>query len=204
MKTIKEPVSATLTEKGSRFTGFLFHIETRERFDEKFDQLVSQHEDASHHCCAWRIGLDRIDEYANDAGEPSGTAGMPILNQLRSHDVSNTGLVVVRYFGGTKLGRSGLIKAYGRTAGLCLEKSRLVTIVPTRILEIVYAYDQENRVKQLENRFGLKELETSYRQRVRKKFACPQVHAAECIEMLENLEHTGINLEVMGEGYLTQ
>src|SRR5699024_755346 len=98
--------------------------------------------DATHHCYGWRISPNNIEEFAQDDGEPGGTAGLPILNQLKSFNVVNGACVVVRYFGGTKLGKAGLIQAYGHTAELCLKQAELSNLVATQNFRIIYPYQE--------------------------------------------------------------
>lgn len=111
-KTIKNISEGIYREKGSKFIAIAFPIETEEEIKEKLQELRKSYHDARHHCYAYILGFDKSIYRINDDGEPSGTAGRPIYRQLLSHDVTNILVVVVRYFGGTKLGVSGLINAY--------------------------------------------------------------------------------------------
>ena len=113
--TINSEVEDYYQDRGSRFIGILFPCDNHDSFEEKLINIREEYLDATHHCYASRIGIEPFDELAGDAGEPSGTAGLPILNRLRSYEVTNSGLVVIRYYGGTKLGKPGLIQAYGTT-----------------------------------------------------------------------------------------
>lgn len=111
-KTIKNISEGIYREKGSKFIAIAFPIETEEEIKEKLQELRKSYHDARHHCYAYILGFDKSIYRISDDGEPSGTAGRPIYGQLLSHDVTNILVVVVRYFGGTKLGVSGLINAY--------------------------------------------------------------------------------------------
>lgn len=111
-KTLKEPSEGIYKEKGSKFLAFAYPVSTEEDIKQYIDNLKKKYYDARHHCFAWQLGTDGNHFRANDDGEPSGTAGKPILGQMRSHELTNLLVVVVRYFGGTKLGTSGLIRAY--------------------------------------------------------------------------------------------
>ncbi len=106
------PSQGEYKEKGSKFLAYAYPISSLDDFEFYIEEIKSIHPKARHHCYAYRLGIDGITYRANDDGEPSGTAGKPILGQLLSQDVSDTLVVVVRYFGGTKLGASGLINAY--------------------------------------------------------------------------------------------
>nr|WP_321411033.1 YigZ family protein [uncultured Carboxylicivirga sp.] len=111
-KTLKEPSEGIYKEKGSKFITYAYPIYTEEEIKHILDELKKQYYDARHHCFAWQLGTDGNRFRANDDGEPSGTAGKPILGQIRSFELTNLLVVVIRYFGGTKLGTSGLIHAY--------------------------------------------------------------------------------------------
>ena len=111
-QVITEASEGEYKEKGSKFLAYAFPVTSIEEFEMYLDEVRSNHPKARHYCYAYRIGIDGDVYRANDDGEPSGTAGKPILGQLLSQDVSDVLVVVVRYFGGTKLGASGLINAY--------------------------------------------------------------------------------------------
>jgi uncharacterized YigZ family protein len=125
--TISEKSIAELREKASKFIAYAFPIEEEREVEEIITTLWKEHIKASHICYAYRLGTDGVIYRTNDDGEPSGTAGKPIYGQLLSRDVTDVLLCVVRYFGGTKLGASGLISAYKEAASLCLVHSTIVT-----------------------------------------------------------------------------
>jgi len=108
-------------------------------------EVVTEMPDASHHCWAWRIALPAIDR-AGDDGEPSGSAGRPILAQLTGRDIIDSAVIVTRYFGGTKLGVGGLVRAYGGAAGEALDKADLVDWHHYITVEVVHAYNDTNAV----------------------------------------------------------
>ncbi|MCH2488613.1 MAG: YigZ family protein [Flavobacteriales bacterium] len=126
-KTIRNPSEEVLyKEKGSKFYGYAFPVTSEEQIKEQLELLKQQHHTARHWCYAWQLGM-RYERYrANDDGEPSNSAGMPIYGKLQSFDVTNVLVVVVRYFGGTKLGVGGLIQAYKTAAQLALEAAPIV------------------------------------------------------------------------------
>ncbi|SDV99623.1 IMPACT family protein [Aequorivita viscosa] len=140
-KTILKPSEEVLyKEKGSKFFGYAYPVFTEEEAKEYIESLKKQHYNARHWCYAWQLGK-RYEQYrANDDGEPSNSAGMPIYGQLQSFDVTNILVVVVRYFGGTKLGVGGLVQAYKTAALMALESSKIVekTINETFILKFEY------------------------------------------------------------------
>ncbi len=126
-KTITKPSpEALFKDRGSKFFGYAFPVTTEVEIKERLDQLKKQHHTARHWCYAWQLGTTYDHYRANDDGEPSNSAGMPIYGQLQAFDVTNTLVVVVRYFGGTKLGVGGLIQAYKAGAQLALEGANIV------------------------------------------------------------------------------
>lgn len=202
MKTITKSYESSFRERGSKFMGYLFPAETEEDFTAELDQIKSEYPDATHHCYGWRINPARIREFSSDDGEPSGTAGLPILNQLKSFEVVNAGMVVVRYYGGTKLGKAGLIEAYGRAAELCLEVAKLVTIRPVQLFSIEYPYPEENTINKLKNDFELKVEESAYLEKVTLKVACPKEESSAFEKALERVEHLDIHFEMLEEHFV--
>ena len=119
--TLGQESSAEYSDRGSRFIGYAFPVLDEEAFKERLKELKKEHPKAVHHCFAYRIGLDGNRFRASDDGEPSGSAGRPILGQIDSRKLINTAVVVVRYFGGTLLGVPGLINAYKTAATFALQ-----------------------------------------------------------------------------------
>lgn len=124
--TIAAPAKAEFKDRASKFLAYAYPIRTAEEFSTQLEQLRKEHFKANHHCYAFRLGLDNNQFRANDDGEPGGTAGRPILGQIDSFGLTDTGIIVVRYFGGTKLGTSGLIHAYKTSAMLVLEAAEII------------------------------------------------------------------------------
>ena len=203
MKTITKTVQINFREKGSKFISYLFPANSVHEFDNKLDEIKSDHSTATHHCYGWRLHPNNIEEFAQDDGEPSGTAGLPILNKLKSYAIVNCGCVVVRYYGGTKLGKSGLIQAYGHSAELCLQKATLFKLIPTKNFRIRYPYEQQNHINQLKNSFDLKEIEAQYLEEVTLEIACRSEQAQHFLSALEKLAHKQITTEPLGDGFIT-
>jgi uncharacterized YigZ family protein len=140
-KTILKPSKEVLfKEKGSKFFGYAFPVFSEENVKEHIEKLKKQHHSARHFCYAWQLGKSYEHYRANDDGEPSNSAGMPIYGQLLSFEITNVLVVAVRYFGGTKLGVGGLIQAYKTTAQMALENCKIVerTIDETFLLKFEY------------------------------------------------------------------
>jgi len=145
-KTIQEPADGLYKEKGSKFIARVFHVESEEEVKDCLLEVKKQYHDARHHCYAYRIDPENEQFRSNDDGEPSGTAGKPILNQILSFELFNVLLVVVRYFGGTKLGVSGLIRAYKTATIDAFENAKVVTNTITRSIELQFEYPLLNDV----------------------------------------------------------
>jgi len=125
-KTIRAPTTSLFKDRGSKFLGFCFPIDKVEDVKKHVKSLKKEHPKANHYCIGFRIGTDGTSYRANDDGEPSGSAGRPILGQIDSAGLTNVLIVVVRYFGGTLLGVPGLIHAYKTVAADCLGLAEIV------------------------------------------------------------------------------
>ncbi len=119
--TVEKTAIAEFKDRGSKFLAFIFPTENKDDFKKELQHLKKEHAKAVHHCYAYRIGFTGNEFRANDDGEPSGSAGKPILGQIDSKNLTNVGIIVVRYFGGTLLGVPGLINAYKMSAGLVIQ-----------------------------------------------------------------------------------
>jgi uncharacterized YigZ family protein len=136
-------------EKNSKFFGYAFPIQSEEEVKPIIDSLRKQHPNAGHYCYAYQIGTDTIIYRANDDGEPSNTAGMPIYGQIQSFEVTNVLIVVVRIFGGIKLGVGGLISAYKTAAQITLESSEIIEKTIDIHYLISFDYKNINKVMRL-------------------------------------------------------
>ena len=152
--TIKNPIeNILLKEKGSKFIGFAFPVNNEVELKQNLEKIKTEHPKATHHCYAFRLGINGENYRANDDGEPNGSAGLPIYNQLLAHELTNVLLIVVRYYGGTKLGVSGLVKAYKDCAKITLEEGEIVTKDLESDLEIEFDFSRQNQIFTLLNRF---------------------------------------------------
>jgi len=127
-QTISAPSSGHLRERGSRFLSFAFRVENETEIRAHLDRLRKEYFDATHHCFAWRLGADGSHYRANDDGEPGHSAGDSILGQLRSRNLTDVLVVVVRYYGGTNLGVGGLVKAYRGATALALDATTIIEV----------------------------------------------------------------------------
>lgn len=144
--TLAAPSESVFTEKRSRFLSFAIPVRTRDEVRDIIKQYTKEYYDARHVCYAFMLGADRTDYLANDNGEPSGTAGKPILGQINSANLTDILIVVVRYFGGVKLGTPGLIAAYKESARLAIEAGEIIECFKTEILTFSFPYVSMNDV----------------------------------------------------------
>ena len=146
-KTIKSASEETLfKDKNSKFYGFAFPVNNEDEVKNELEKVKKIHPNAGHHCYAYQIGVEDIIYRANDDGEPNNSAGMPIYGQIQSFDITNVLIVVVRYFGGTKLGVSGLINAYRSSAKITIESSEIIEKIVEVYFKIIFDYDMMSKV----------------------------------------------------------
>lgn len=148
-KTIEKSSEGLFKDKGSRFISYAFQVHSEEEIREIVQSIKKEHHAARHHCYAWRLGAQNTYFRMNDDGEPSSTAGKPILGQIQSHDLTNILIVVVRYFGGTLLGVSGLINAYRQAAQDAIQNAEIVEKVIEKWLLIEFDYLAMNEVMKI-------------------------------------------------------
>ena len=147
--TIDGNAEAIFKEKSSKFLCYAFHVESEEEIAACLEPLRKRYYDATHHCYAWRLGPFGERFRANDDGEPSSTAGKPILGQLLSREVTNCLIVVVRYFGGTKLGVPGLIAAYKESAAIVLDAANIVERTVDTHIKVDFSYIVMNDIMRI-------------------------------------------------------
>ena len=145
-RTVAATAEAACRERSSKFLSWIYPVRSEEEIRERLDALRKKYYDATHHCYAWRLGPHGETFRANDDGEPSGTAGKPILGQLLSNDITDCLVVVVRYFGGTKLGVPGLIAAYKESAAEAIAAAEIVERTVDRTVELDFPYVAMNDI----------------------------------------------------------
>ncbi len=155
-KTIKTPAEGLFKDRGSKFLAYAYPIEHENEVKPLVDNLKKEHFKAVHHCYAYRLGLDRSNFRVNDDGEPSGTAGKPILNTLLSQDITNILVIVVRYFGGTLLGVPGLINAYKSATVEALAVAEVIEKTVNDVYNVSFDFVQMNDVMKVVKEFSLK------------------------------------------------
>ncbi|KQS94112.1 YigZ family protein [Chryseobacterium sp. Leaf394] len=156
-KTISKPVeNILLKEKGSKFIGYAFPVNSEMELKGALEKIRLEHPKATHHCYAFRMGLNGENYRANDDGEPSGSAGLPIYNQLLANEITNVLVISVRYYGGTKLGVSGLVKAYKECAKITLEEAEIIIRELETEITVQFNFDQQNVIFTLLSKFDAK------------------------------------------------
>lgn len=193
-KTISKSSEETLfKEKGSKFFGYAFPVKTEDEVNQSLEIVKEKHKSARHFCYAYQMGTDPFYFRANDDGEPSNSAGMPIYGQIQSFDLTDILVVVVRYFGGTKLGVGGLISAYKTSAKMTLENSKMIEKTIDIIFKIEFDYKNMNKVMRVIKEKNLKiidqkmELDCNIYISVRKSLA------AEIEELFDSIYEVSVN-----------
>lgn len=149
-KTILEATKETLfKDRNSKFFGFAFSVTNEEEVKDYLEEVKKTHYSARHFCYAYQIGVEDIKYRVNDDGEPNNSAGMPIYGQIQSFEVTNILIVVVRYFGGTKLGVGGLINAYKTSAQITIEASEIVEKTINVFYQLNFEYGMMNKVMRI-------------------------------------------------------
>jgi uncharacterized YigZ family protein len=185
--TIEKPSVAEFKDRGSKFLAYAFPISTVDDFKKWLKELKEGHPKAAHHCFAYRLGMDKNNFRSSDDGEPSGSAGKPILGQIDSRDLTNIAVVIVRYFGGTLLGVPGLINAYKTTASLALQ---LTVIVQKPVLiryDLHFDYTLINDVMMVVKRFGCVVLQNEMQLFCRMVIGIPKENLDLCLDKLDDL-----------------
>ncbi|MDZ7880674.1 MAG: YigZ family protein [Saprospiraceae bacterium] len=161
-KTIEKPTTGEFKDKGSKFLAYTRPISIEADFPLFLEHIKKEHPKARHYCFAWRLGMDKNCYRANDDGEPSGTAGRPILGQIDSFNLTNVGVVVVRYFGGTLLGTSGLIAAYKEATIEALKAATIVEKIVKNTYTLEFGYEKMSDVMNAIKRFNINILKQNF------------------------------------------
>ena len=188
-KSIKENASAEVVEKKSKFIANIFYIESKDEAEDIIKKVNKQYHDARHNCYAYRvITADGVIEKASDDGEPSGTAGAPMLNILSKNELANVLVIVTRYFGGILLGTGGLVKAYSEACSLGLQKAQIVEKYIAQVYKIEISYADIDKFKYFAKNNDIIILNEEYLENVILEVAIKTK------EILENISQYDINL----------
>lgn len=195
-KTISVKSEGYFKDKGSKFMAYAWPLSNEDEVKEILTEIKKEHHSARHHCYAWRLGIEEITYRANDDGEPSSTAGRPILGQLQSFSVTNILLVVVRYFGGTLLGTSGLINAYKSAAADALNNARIVTKIIEAKFKLHFTYPHMNDVMQIMKQENLNIVDTQFEIECDLFFTVRKSEAGRIEKIFQN--YYGVEIEQIG------
>ena len=188
--------SSEIVVKGSKFISHVAPVEKRQDAEKYVHGISARYADATHNCFAYKLGTgDRALFRFSDDGEPSGTAGRPILQVIESRNLTNISLVVTRYFGGTKLGMGGLIRAYSAVARAVLEQSRTVEFFPQTTLTLRFAYEHTNAVHQMIDKFQADLLRTDFEEQAVYMVQLKRMHGQRFIEELKNMTAGKVAIE---------
>jgi len=195
--TIEKPVEGIFRDRGSKFMAFAYPINSEADIKPVLARLKADHPKANHHCWAMRLGTDRSVFRINDDGEPSGTAGRPILNMLLSRSLTNILVVVVRYFGGTLLGVPGLINAYKTATEEALNASVIIEKTLNDVYTIKFDYQQMNDVMRIIKEDNLVVLEQQFDNACMVKVEIRRTQVNRSIAKLEKIEGIVIKLNII-------
>jgi uncharacterized YigZ family protein len=185
--TVEAAAEGIYKDRGSKFIGMVFPVKTEAEVKEIVARLKKEHHGANHHCYAFRLGADKQAYRVNDDGEPSGTAGKPIYGQILSKDLTNVLIVVVRYFGGTLLGVSGLIEAYKGAAMAALANARIVEQKVMETYELTFSYEKMNAVMKIIKDRKLENRDQDFAEECRLKFSVRKNDAELLIDQFTKL-----------------
>lgn len=197
--TIKENTDAELTEKKSRFIANVFYVKNENEANERINEVKKLHRDARHNVYAYRLD-NGIEKYSDD-GEPSGTGGVPILDILRGEKLVNVLVVVTRYFGGILLGTGGLVRCYGGSAKLALEKTNKVEMRLCKEFKVNIDYDCYNILQHYCKNNDVKVLETSFLDRVEVNVLVAESYAEKFLHDLSEITNRNAYYEEILEYY---
>lgn len=202
IKTITQLFTSECKIKGSTFICVLLPLKTTDGFDSFLKESRKKHFKASHHCQAYRLGPEPLVEFQSDDGEPRGSAGQPILNALKSADVVQIGAVVIRYFGGTKLGVRGLIDAYGDSCKEALEQAELVSLEDKMQFNLRFPYHLQSQINTLIHGFELDLISSEFGQEVSIIYSIAYDSFPKLAQKLNEQSHIGFTFKALGRAYL--
>ncbi len=191
-RTLAALSQAVFREKMSKFIAFASPAQSAGEAKDFVARIANEYHDARHVCWAYMLGADCAEFQSNDNGEPSGTAGKPILGQIRSAGITNVVIAVVRYFGGIKLGTSGLIAAYREAARLAIEEGTVITLFEQAYIEVTFAYQAMNEVMRAIKNSEAKIMEQSFDNTCRIKLSIRADHAESLSARLAAIDSTSV------------
>lgn len=191
--TIENPSKGLFKDKGSKFLSFAFPVTSEQEIKEHIDTIKKEYFDARHHCFAYRLGAEMKIFRSFDDGEPSSTAGKPIMGQITSHGLTNILIVVVRYFGGTLLGVGGLIQAYKNASADAIANASIIEKEVMDVIKITFDYPLQNQVNRILKDFNVKVLKSEFGFNCKLEISCRLNFSSSLIQRLKELLHVEIN-----------
>ena len=179
-------------EKGSKFIAYAFPVHSNEDIREKIQQIKKQEYAARHHCYAYILHANKSEQRANDDCEPSSSAGKPILGRISSNNLTNTLVIVARYFGGVKLGVPGLINAYKTATSKAISATKIISQTINKEYEITFNYQQINSVMRIIKKYDLKIKDTNFKIECKLIFAVRESRSQEIEDILKRKHELGI------------
>ncbi len=195
-KTIASPSEGIYKEKGSKFLAYAYPVYNEDEIKEHVNHLKSEYYDARHHCFAWHLGMDGMKYRENDDGEPSGTAGKPIHGQILSHELTNILVVVVRYFGGTKLGVPGLIRAYKEATIDAIQNAEIIEKTVNDFYTVKFDYLAMNDVMRIVKEENIQLTKQQFDLSCLVEFSIRQSEVEKVINRFEKVE--SVNIDFLG------
>ncbi len=186
--TIAAPTTGEFKDRGSKFHAYAYAVYSTEDIKDCLEEVRQMHPKARHHCFSWRLGTDGMQYRANDDGEPSGTAGRPILGQIDSFGLTNVLVIVVRYFGGTKLGVPGLIDAYKRSTIDALEQAETIEKTVDNVYQLNFGYEIMSNVMNFVKKAKLNVIKQEFEAAGLIEFALRQSETENILEQIKKIE----------------
>jgi uncharacterized YigZ family protein len=195
--TIKEPSKGIYKEKGSKFLSYAYPVSNAKQVNQILEKLRKEHHSAKRHCYAYTIvGIGLNSVRTNDDGEPPGTAGKPILGQINALNLNNVMVIVVRYFGGTLLGKGGLIRAYKNAAADALNHVSMIRVIPKDVFKITSDYKNINEIMKFIGEDESEILSSNYGDLAVIKIKVPASRSDALVSKFKRIE--GTNIEPLG------
>lgn len=199
-KTVEKESSDEFIEKKSRFIGYVKPVQSSEEAVEFVNSIKSKHWDATHNVYAYVLKENHIQRYSDD-GEPSGTAGMPVLDVILKNGLVDVCVVVTRYFGGTLLGAGGLVRAYSHGSKLAVEAGNIITMAPCKIFKVSVDYSFYDRLNNLLNDFGANIENTDFFEKVEITFSLKEQESGALSDKLTDISNGSYFLNEIGEKF---
>lgn len=199
-KTVENENSDEFIEKKSRFIGYVKPVKTQKDAVDFINSIKSKHWDATHNVYAYVLKENNIQRYSDD-GEPSGTAGVPVLDVILKNELVDVCVVVTRYFGGTLLGAGGLVRAYSHGSKIAVESGNIITMAPCKILSVSVDYNFYERLNNLLNDFGANVEKTDFSDKVEIVFSLNEKSVKQLNEKLIDMSNGNYKLIEIGEKF---